>query len=352
MNKRAPQRSRHHTHRHQGKWILVDADLQHLWAIGTNLYPAHSASGSLDTIGRRGLLPALRAAVTTRHPIDRTIPLLGSTWRVRAIPLLGVVSNTPIGVLGTYDTETTELSEPPVVGTWEMPITPPGPGQQLHSHVSPQMYEAYGVPANKPRIATSQRIDTSQWKDDLLALADRPRSRAFFTMLLTDVEPELKFFDFTAAPPGTSERYALRCTGRRFDDNGRIWLRGLTFRRPSTPVPDAPRHLEAVLALSRDPIWMIDSLYEVVYLSTDNLNTHDLKKFPTRALADMCHADDLPALRAQLRWASTHLGRPSQPVLVRFALEPGGWRQLELQLAGVRIAGNITGVWCRVSAAP
>ena len=96
---------------------------------------------------------------------------------------------------------------------------------------------------------------------------------------------------------------------------------------------------------------MIDSMYEVVYLSTDNLAAHNLKKYPTRALADMCHTDDLPALRTQLHWASVHLGRPSQPVLVRFAAKLGGWQRLELQLVGVRIAGAFTGVWCRVSAA-
>lgn len=352
MNQRAQQRSRHHAHRHHGKWILTDADLHHLWAIGPNLYPGHAVSGALDTVGRRGLLPALRAAVDTRRPVDRTIHLLGAAWRVHAIPLLGVVSHTPIGVLGIYDSPTAELSEPPVVGTWEMPVTPPGPGQQLHSHVSPQMYEVYGVPAHERRIATSERIDTSQWKDDLLTLADRPRSRAFFTTILTDPEPELKFFDFTAAPPGTHERYALRCTGRRYEDSGDAWIRGLTFRRFPTPVPDEPRHLEAVLALSRDPFWMIDPLREVIYLSTDNLATHDLKKVPTRPLADLCHPDDLPHLRAQLEWASEHLGQLSEPVHARFAVASGGWRRLEIQMVAVRISAESTDIWCRVSASP
>jgi hypothetical protein len=110
MNQPAPQRSRHHAHRHHGKWILTDADLHHLWAIGPNLYPGHAVSGALDTIGRRGLLPALRAAVDTRRPVDRTIHLLGAAWRVRAIPLLGVVSHTPIGVLGIYDSPTAPQS--------------------------------------------------------------------------------------------------------------------------------------------------------------------------------------------------------------------------------------------------
>jgi hypothetical protein len=338
-------RSRHHGHRHHGKWILLDADLQHLWTIGTDQYPAQSARVALDYVARRGLVPALRAAVETRRPVDRTVHVQRASWRIRAIPLLGIVSHAPIAVLGIYDAPTADIPPPPVVGTWEMHVTPPGPGQELHSNVSPAMYEAYGAPVD------DVRIDTSRWGDDLVALADRPRARAFFTTLFTDPEPELRFFDFTAAPPNTHHRYALRRTGRRYEQDGQVWARGLTFRRFNDPIPDQPRHLEAVLTLSRDPVWMIDPVYGVVSITTDNLAAYDLKKVPTRALADMCHPEDLPVLLEQIRWASENLGQRTDPVRVRLATTNGDWRTLEICSVGVRIADGFAGVWCRVSTA-
>lgn len=347
MSSRPQHRSRPKDYRHLGQWILMDADLHDLLAIATHVYPAVSARTTLDLIARRALLPALQTAIDTRRPVDKIVRVQQNAWHVYAEPLLGVASGVPIAVLGRYSPPDAERTPPPPVGTWEWHVTPPGGAQQLHTHVSPATYQAYGALVDPSHdISTA---DSSTWQDDYLALADRPLSREFFMNLLDSPALETRMFDFIAGPPD-GKKYALRCTGRRYDHDGDIWLRGLTFRRTEEPVAEEARHLDAVLKLSRDPVWLIDPEYEVIYVTTDNLTHHDLRTEPTRSLVKMCHPDDLPLLRDHIRRAAAHPGHiHDTPVHVRFATQEGSWRQLTITGVGVRISENATSVWCRVS---
>src|SRR5262245_6503404 len=119
MSTTTERRPDHRGYRNRGEWILVDAELQHLLAIGQAMYAAISPRGSLDHVARRVLLPELRAAVETRRAVNRITRMQGLRWRVLAVPLLGTGTQTPIAVLGYYDSPGQAVSEPPPVGTWE-----------------------------------------------------------------------------------------------------------------------------------------------------------------------------------------------------------------------------------------
>lgn len=326
--------------RNRGEWILVDAGLQHLLAIGQAMYAAISPRASLDHVARRILLPELRAAVKSRRAVNRITRMQGHRWRVLAVPLLGTGTQSPIAVLGCYDSPGQAVSEPPPVGTWEWRITPPGPSQQLRVYVSPQLYAVHGLPGVASVVSGSQL-------DDLVAMNDRPALRAFFRALIIETEPRLRLCDFTSASP-TGNRYALRNAGRRYDETTGAWLRGITIRQHDELVPAEPGHLDAVLALSRDPVWLIDPMYELVYLTSDSFATHSLR--PTPYLPELCHEEDLPALRDYLRRAAQTPGQFPPPVHIRFATVDGGWRLLEVRGTGVRIAPAVTHVWCRIRA--
>lgn len=325
---------------YQSEWVLIDADGHRLLFVGSRIYDATSARATLDNVGRRALLPALRQAMRKRQIIDTTYQLHRDTWHVRAVPLLGVKSRAPIAALGFYQRPGRLMPPPPAVGTWEWRVTPPGPGQQLETHVSPATYEAYGV---EPREHT---VDSSTWQDAYLTLPDRPRARAFFMRILHDPNAATGWIDFTAGPPG-GVRYALRCVGRRYDHDGESWLRGVTFRRSEDPVVEEPRLLDALLLQSPDPLWLVDQ-YKVIHFTTDDLKTYDLLVRPTRSLEDLCHPDDWEALQSRLRWAEEHLGAKAEPVGVRFASARGGWRLLEVHCVGFRSSDETINVSCRV----
>jgi hypothetical protein len=325
--------------RHRGQWILVSAGMQ-LLAIGSNLYHAISARAGLDFVARRGLLPLLHAAVATGSPASGLPRLAGRKWAMRAIPIRSVRPGPTLAVLGCYDEVGRNLSARPLVGAWEWEVPSPGQAQEYRVYWSSEMYAVYGTPPER-----RDWFYGSRWLDQLVAAADRPAIRALFEIFVADPSPELRIRMFTATPP-TGNRYTLRLAGRRYDEAGRIVLRGITARVDRDPSP-SPSHLEAVLSLSRDPICMIDPIYEVIYLTTESCRSLGLDMPETRHVPQMCHPDDLSAFRSFLSRATAELGRVHPPIHVRLAALGGGWHQLELCGTGVRVSPLSVHVWCR-----
>lgn len=345
---------RNRNEQHRGQWILLDAELNQLMMIGRQVYPMSGATSTLDYTARRHLRPVLAEAVTTRQPIDATVSSSGPPgWHLRAVPLLGPESGRPIAVLGLYDRPGVPVPAPPLVGTWEWQVTAPGPSQRLHTYASPAFYAVYGMPQRDgPQ-------DSSSWQDEFVAIESRPATRAFFLGLLDADPTSVRFLDFTTATSTDTEQgLPLRCTGRRYEsEDGNTSIGGLTFRRPFLEAHTSDMaSLRATLTLSRDPLWLVDPSFEVIYASTDNLTTHEIHVPATRHLPTMCHPDDLPALRNLLTWVTGHPRQVSKPVQLRLATisDAGrGWRVLEFVAYASPVTTTFTtsfvAVWCRVS---
>jgi hypothetical protein len=331
--------------RHRGQWILIDTgDEGHprLLSIGADLYPGTSLRTGLDFVARRVVRPHILAVATSGTPFTSSAQVDERRWTVRVTPVLGVLTGRPVAVLACYDEADQDLPPPPLVGTWEWVITPPGPDQQLRTYWSPEMYQVYGI-ANPDR----RWWDGPQWLDELIAVGDRPHLRALFETFVADTTPTLRTQTFTAAPP-EGRRYALRVAGRRFEDSGRICLRGITARLHDQDVEVEPGHVEALLALSRDPLVMIDPRYEVIYLTTAQFGRLGLTMPDSRHLLKMCHEQDMARLRQMLRNATTNLGQLQPPIRVRFAGADSTWRELEVCGTGVQVTEQSLHVWCRL----
>jgi hypothetical protein len=326
--------------RQRGEWILADAELQ-LLSVGDRLYPGTSWRSALDFVSRKALLPQMRAALATGKPRTAVVMVDDRRWAAQATPILSPLSEAVLAVLGCYDAEGQQLPAAPLVGSWEWVVTPPGPDQRLQTFWSPQMYQVYGIPH-----LTRAWWDGPQWLDELVSLADRPALRALFETFVADTEPVLRIRSFTASPP-TGEHHALRVAGRCYQENGHTSLRGITARLHDHNVEPQPSHLAAVLALSRDPIVMIDPRYEVIYLTPASFGDLGLVLPNTRNLLKMCHTDDIPTLRGLLRAATAQLEHTHGPAPIRFSAANGGWLDIEVLGTAVQVTTESIHVWCR-----
>lgn len=344
------------TRDHTGRWILLDARFQ-LLAVGQALYQGTSPKPSLDLTARRILLPQMRQACIDRRPRTDVQEDLGRRWVVRVQPILGPVSGQPVAVLGCYGPAHAKLPDPPLVGGWEWRVTPPGPDQQMRIHWSKETFAVYGLPA--PEEPGPHYWEAPQWLDEIVDAAHRTEVRRVLERFLTATSDALTIHNF-AARAADGGQVRLRLAGRRdvTAAGPDTWLRGVTMRldqaaAAADTASDSPSYLDAAFVLARDALCAIDTLYEHVYLTSARFAELGVALPAHRHLPEMCHPEDLPALRAMLAQATANTSVPAGPVRVRLAAADGeGWRAVEVTGSGIRLSGEPPHhVLCLVAAA-
>jgi hypothetical protein len=336
---------------------LLDARF-HLLAVGPSLYQGVSPKPSLDLTARRILLPQMRLACIDRTPRTEVLEDFGRRWVIRVQPILGAVSGQPVAVLGCYGPAHAKLPDPPLVGSWEWRVTPPGPDQQMRIHWSKETFDVYGIPA--PPGAGPYYWEAPQWLDEIVADAHRTEVQRVLERFLTMTSDALLIHNF-AARTADGGQVRLRLAGRRdvTAPGPDTWLRGVTMRLDPAAAAvadtsDSPSYLDAAFALARDPLCAIDTLYEHVYLTSARFAELGVALPAHRHLPEMCHPEDLPALRTMLKQATADAGVPAGPVRVRLAAAAGqGWREVDVTGSGIRLSGEPPHhVLCLVTAAP
>lgn len=327
--------------RYQGQWFLADGHLR-LLSIGARLFHGTSLRSGMDLVARRTLWPLMQSAIGSGAPAASVAVVDNRHWTARAIPVRGALSGRPLAVLGCYAEREDDVPTPPKVGSWEWAATPPSPGQVAHTYWSPEMPAVFGIGAEE-----SASWEGPQWLDEFVYEGDRPNLRAMWVRLLADEDPLLRICSFVATPP-TGERYAVRATGRRRIEDGKVFLHGIAMRLPDGVEPNQSSHIGPLLALSGDPICLIDPNDEVIYMTSGAFSSLGLNLPNSRHLPAMCHAEDLTSLRELFRYAADNVGNVWSPVFVRLASTAGRWSKVEISGTAVRLSAQSTHVWCRV----
>lgn len=342
--------------RHAGHWVVLDARF-HLLAIGQTLYQGTSARSSLDATARRVLLPAMRASYVDRRPRADTLRDLGRGWVIGVHPIFGPVSGHPVAMLGCYGPAGSPLPEPPLIGSWEWHVTPPGIGQRMRLYWTRDTFAVYDIPA--PAGDGPFWWETPQWLDEIVVDPHRTNVRRVLETFLTATSDTLLTHAFAARSPATGQVHHVRLAGSRdvTAPGPDIWLRGVTIRLAHAsgigPSEDSPSYFDAAFALACDPLCAIDTVYEHLYLTSGRFTDLGVALPAHRHLPEMCHPDDLPALRAMLKQAITCTSTLTAPVRVRLKAASGGWRPVEMVGSGVRLGDEAPHhVLCRVLAQP
>ncbi|MFD1045952.1 hypothetical protein ACFQ1S_10435, partial [Kibdelosporangium lantanae] len=195
---------------HAGQWILLDAGLR-LLAIGQALYHGTSPRASLDLTARRILLPQLASAGADRWPRSTVTEDFGRRWIVHIRPILGAASGQLVAVLGCYGPADTQLPEPPLVGSWEWLVTPPGPNQQMRIYWSTETFAVYGM--HPPTGRGPHWWEAPQWLDEVVAESHRPGVRRILERFLATPSGALRIHRFAARSIDAGHVHALRLAG-------------------------------------------------------------------------------------------------------------------------------------------
>lgn len=333
-----------------------------LLAVGDRLYPGNSPRPVLDATARNILLPRIRSVLEDVRPRPRETEVLdgGDRLTVHVHPIHGAFSGQVLAVLGCYAPVDTPVPEKPLVGSWEWRVMPPGPGQEMRTFWNRELWDVYGIkrperPDGSPDWAFDW-WDGPQWLDEVVVDSDRVGMRQVLDNALKAEADDLFRFTFRSRSPQTGEIHRLRLAGRSYVADAEtppFWFRGTTMRIDHVPEPylESPSgekaFIDAIFAVSRDPLFAIDTTYEHIYLTSRSFATLDVSLPPHRHLPALCHPEDLPAVRAMLATATQDPGTPVGPVTVRLTANPG-WRLLELTGTGVRLAdGEPHHVLCR-----
>lgn len=326
-------------YRHAGRWVLLDARF-HLLAIDSATYPGTSPKNSLDLVVRRILLPRMRTASVNKQPLTEVVDDHRQSWAVQIEPLLGPQTGELVALLGCYWPANATVPAMPLVGSWEWHITPPGPHLQMRAYWSDSLYAVYDMTV--PDGAGPHGWEGARWLDDVVVEADRAETRRFQEGLCRAPSDALRFHTLRIRSPQTGTVSRIRLAGRRdvTAPGPDIWVRGVSLRNSDRTPGERPlsgpvSYLEAWFALAPDPLCAIDTTYEQLFLTSALFATLDVALPAHRHLPQMCHPDDLPALRAMLTHATAEPNTPVGPIPVRFSSDSGGWTTLELTGVGV-----------------
>lgn len=339
---------------HCGMWVLV-ADRLQLLAVGERAFGGNSPRKVLDWTARSILLPRLQAALVAeadgegRHFFDQR------SWRSRVIPIRSPLTQTIVAAAGCYVAEDTSMSDPPPVGAWEWRVTPPGPDQIMRSWWTPALFDVHGI--RQPSGPNGVTWEGPQWIDELIVTEDRPAVRRRLDDFLRADTDQLITLDYAIRTP-EDQIHRLRMAGRPYtDDPGPDrYFRGVTMRvnQQANTQPGPDQYLAAVISLTTDPIGVVDTVYEHLYLTSRGFTARlGLAPLPAdHYLPTITHPADLADLRALLKDASgkqTAVG----PVRVRLAAAGGGWRTIEVTGRSVESGdGDSLDVVCRFVRSP
>lgn len=347
--------------RDRGRWILIDARFQ-LLAVGDDLYPGLSPKSHLDPTARHILLPRVREAVTTRLEREAAVLDDGRRWVTRVVPVLGAASGMALAVLAYYGPVDTEVPQPPLVGSWEWHVTPPGPDQEMRTYWSQELFRIYGIDPPQAHIdpETGWRFwEGAQFFDELVADSSRAELRRVLDEFRAATNTDALHVAFYQVRNHQSgELQHMRLAGRTYitSQAGDRWVRGFSHRvDPSrvTEQPSSSRYLiDAAFRLSKEPLMAVETRYEHIYMTSENVLELGIWLPGDRHLPAMCHPEDLSALRALLSQAVKRPDEQIAPATIRFAVVGGGWTALELTGIGVRMSGEEPHhVLCRVARA-
>ncbi|WP_018687054.1 hypothetical protein [Actinokineospora enzanensis] len=315
--------------RHRGHWVLVDANAR-LLAIGSRAYPGLSAVSGLDLVARRLLVPLLRTALTTGSPGANRACVDGQPWSARAVPLPSALTTAPVAALGIYEHPDQPPATAPTVGTWEWDLDP----NRGRFHWAPQTYFLHG----HARTGTDP-MTWPRWLDEHLALGDRIIVRALCDAAARTQSPQAQFADVIAITGDTT--IPVRVTARGVRRPGRTVLVGTIMPLSTQPVPTA-NQLPALLSLSRDQVYLVDPVYEVVYLTGPQQHDFGLRLPRSRSIPQFSHPDDLAHVRSLLRRAVESQIPVSSTA--RFAgIE--GWTRVDVTAAAAPLGAATSHVW-------
>ncbi|MFJ8815276.1 PAS domain-containing protein [Amycolatopsis thermoflava] len=321
-------------HPHRDRWILLDSRMQ-LVVVGDELQQGTSAR-RLDPTARDLLLPRAREVLRTARPLVGAAHHSGRRWQIEVRPVIGAGTGGVLGVQAIYGHR--DLPPRPLVGGWEWRVPAPDSGETVRAYWSPEVFALYGIPQMR------SCWEGARFLDEVLSGSCRVRMRELLAKALR-AGPDLHVIEeFSARNHTSGAVMSLRMAGRAepAGPDGVRWIRGLTHFAPRSRHAggEQPDLLAAVFADPEAALGVIDPAYRQIWMTSANFGRLLGVRLPsTRSLADVCHAEDAPALQDLIervpRCGAGTLHR------VRFTAPHGSWRALEVSVTPTRIGGEI-----------
>ena len=332
----------------QGTWLLVERG-QHLLAAGDKTYTGVSLRRALDLIGRAILIPELKAATQRNVEASNNVTFDSRSWTVRTIPIIAPQSREVTAILGIYELAGEATQSPPLIGSWEWEVSPPGPNQTMQSHWDDGMFEIYGFAPSGER-SRNGAWPTPQWFNEIIVPEDRARLKVLIDEGIAAVTPNLHTLIYSVVTGHGSTKPGLRklrLSGRAHSDENSetVWLRGITHEisdhideaTPGLQRASTDDVLRATLELATDiAIAAVDTRYWHIYMTSPGWEAVGLMAVTNGSVATMAEKDDPRRLETFLLAAAQSPIVVEVPLVIKLKTQLGDFKFFSVRASGMR----------------
>ncbi|WP_156365182.1 hypothetical protein [Sciscionella sediminilitoris] len=281
--------------------------------------------------------------------MDEHVEYAGERWRVLINAIRAPRGEAHTGFLACYLRADAAVPPAPIVGTWEVRLVHRNQRRCVQTFCSNEIYSLHELPYE---VSGANRTwEGAEWVDRFVPLPDRASVYHELGTALFDNTHELHTHLVRIQSPRTGNIRTLHL-GARSRQDPRTGLRVMTGLAVPTNDCASPRNptiarvVDTHFRLSTDPMCVIDAHHEHLALTSNRFR--ELRLHRSRALANLCHHNDLPALRTYLQQTLTQPESAAvRSVTIRLRTKANVW--LPIAIAAIPLAGAPRQLLCRAA---